>query len=121
MRLRLATARQRVERDPLGTEVGLTDSLVPVLRDVRARLAALLTQKMADQTVARRARDDAEAAILRARDLLDTLRSEQADAYTRYLRCQAEITLAQYRDTATGRGEDYRPRGLAHHARTHRE
>jgi len=92
VRVRLATARQRIERDPLGTEVGLTDTLVPVLRDVRARLAALLTQQMADQTVVRRARDDAEAAILRARDLLDTLRAEQADAYARYLHCQAEIT-----------------------------
>jgi len=91
IRLRLSTARQRVERDPLGTEVGLMDALVPVLRDVRERLAALLVQKMADQTVARRARDDAEAAILRARALLDTLHGEQAEAYTRYLRCQAEI------------------------------
>ena len=110
VRVRLATARQRVERDPLGTEVGLTDTLVPVLRDVRARLAALLTQKMADQTVARRARDDAEAAILRARDLLGTLRSEQADAYARFLRCQAEIAPAQ---TATPPPDEARITDLA--------
>lgn len=94
VRVRLATARQRVERDPLGTEVGLMDTLVPVLREVRERLAALLTQKMADQAVARRARDDAEAAILRARDLLGVLQTEQADTYARYLRCQAEIVPA---------------------------
>ena len=91
IRLRLSTARQRVERDPLGTEVGLMDTLVPVLRDVRERLAALLAEKMADQTSMRQARDEAEAAILRARDLLNTLHSEHVAAYTQYQRCQVEI------------------------------
>lgn len=91
VRMRLTTARQRVDCDPLGTEIGLTDSLVPLLRHVRERLAALLETQMAAQTAERRARDGVGDAIIHARDLLRTLTGEQSEAYTRYLHCEAEI------------------------------
>ncbi len=91
VRMQLTTARNRADRDPLGAEAGLTDSLVPMLRGLRERLNTMVNAQMREQVGERRARDAAGDAILHARDLLRTLTSEQAEAYTRYLRCEAEI------------------------------
>lgn len=91
VRLQLTTARNRADRDPLGTEAGLTGSLVPLLRGMRERLSAMVNAQMREQANERHARDAAGDAILHARELLHALVGEQAEAYTRYLRCEAEI------------------------------